>query len=113
MEERFSSWPLPVSDGPRKPSVDRVRVQLCELKRFVQTCGLSFYAAHPLAGSRLGRISRGESGIVSHPGSRSLCSIPFSGLTIPSPFCSAKQTGRAILDLITQHEVAGSTKLMS
>ena len=31
MEERFSSWPLPVSDGPRKPSVDRVRVQLCEL----------------------------------------------------------------------------------
>lgn len=108
----FSPWPLPVSDGPRKPSVDRVRVQLCELEEFLQTCGLSFYTAHPLSGSRLGRISRGESGIVSHPGWQSLRSIPFSGLAIPSP-SSAKQTGRGILDLIAQHEVAGSTQLMS
>ena len=104
-------WPLPASDGPRKPSVDRVRVQLCELEEFLQTCGLSFYAAHPLSGSRLGRISRGESGIVSHPGWQSLRSIPFSGLAIPSP-SSAKQTGRGILNLIAQHKVAGPTQLM-
>jgi hypothetical protein len=87
--------PCPSPDGPRKPSVDRARVQLWEPGGSNRPAGLASTPPILLRAHGSGGFPQG-SRIVSHSGCGSLSSIPFSGLTIPSPFCSAKQAGGAI-----------------
>jgi hypothetical protein len=85
MDERLSSWPLPVSDGPRKPSVDRVRVQLFELCSSYRLAGLAstlpiLFAAHDSGGSPRGKRNRFPSRLTQsalHPFLRVDDPVPF------------------------------------
>jgi len=85
-------WPLPVSDGPRKPSVDRVHVQLCEPCGSDRLAGCAstlpiFFRAHDSGGSPRGKRDRFPFSLLESP------LHPFFRVDDPVPFSLSRTSG--------------------